>query len=150
MNAFASTTGWTALAIWVMAPVMYALASDTLITVIRTVQAGDETSGMGRVVGLTALWTLRAVVAPRSTATGTRRMILNATPIPALSEQPAIEPPATPPTKKARLIALYKTHPDYGNRSVAARVAAELAPAADLQAGTARSYLGMHLTEIGR
>jgi hypothetical protein len=36
---------------------------------------------------------------------------------------------------------LYRAHPDYGDRGTASRVAAELAPQAGLQAGTARSYV---------
>jgi len=36
---------------------------------------------------------------------------------------------------------LYRAHPDYGDRSTASRVAAELAAQAGLQPGTARSYL---------
>ena len=43
-----------------------------------------------------------------------------------------VEPPRT---KKAVLLALYRAHPDYGDRSRASRVAAELAPQAGLQAG---------------
>ena len=35
MNALAASAGWTAAAIWVMAPILYALASDTLVAVIR-------------------------------------------------------------------------------------------------------------------
>ena len=50
----------------------------------------------------------------------------------------ATEPPRT---KKAALLALYRAHPDYGNRRTASRVAAELAPRAGLQPGTARTYL---------
>jgi hypothetical protein len=68
-------------------------------------------------------------------------MVLNAAPLPelrAVEEAKAIDPP---PTKKAVLLALYRERPDYGNRDVAAKVAAELAPQADLQAGTARAYL---------
>jgi hypothetical protein len=45
------------------------------------------------------------------------------------------------PTKKSTLLALYREHAEYGNRDVAARVAAELAPQAGLQPGTARAYL---------
>jgi hypothetical protein len=44
------------------------------------------------------------------------------------------------PTKKAAFLAAYRAHADYGDRAAASRVAAELAPAAGLQAGTARSY----------
>jgi hypothetical protein len=36
MNAIAAAPGWRDLAIWVMPPVAYALASDTLIGVVRT------------------------------------------------------------------------------------------------------------------
>ena len=43
--------------------------------------------------------------------------------------------------RAAVLLALYRAHPDYGNRGTASQVAAELAPQAALQAGTARSYL---------
>ena len=46
-----------------------------------------------------------------------------------------------PRTKKAVLLTLYRAHPDYGDRSTASRVAAELAAQAGLQPGTARSYL---------
>ena len=44
------------------------------------------------------------------------------------------------PTKKAAFLAAYRAHANYGDRAAASRVAAELAPAAGLQAGTARSY----------
>jgi hypothetical protein len=50
-------------------------------------------------------------------------------------------------TKKEAFLHAYRQHPDYGDRSVAARVAAELAPAAHLQPGTARSYV---YEELGR
>jgi hypothetical protein len=50
-------------------------------------------------------------------------------------------------TKKEAFLHAYRQHPDYGDRSVAAKVAAELAPAARLQPGTARSYV---YEELGR
>ena len=56
----------------------------------------------------------------------------------AVSGQQPIDPP---PTKKAALLALYRVHPDYGVKASAAKVAAELAPQAELSAGTARAYL---------
>jgi hypothetical protein len=90
---------------------------------------------------LVLLYSLRFALAPPSTAKGLRRMVLNAAPLPglpAVDETNAIDPP---PTKKAALLALYRDHADYGNRDVAAKVAAELAPLAGLQAGTARAYL---------
>ena len=81
MNALASSVGVTAMAIWVMPAVLYALASDTLISVIRAIEAGDNTSSLA-VVGKVALWSLRLVVAPRSTTVGARQMVLAATPLP--------------------------------------------------------------------
>jgi hypothetical protein len=70
-------------------------------------------------------------------------MVLDAAPLPQLPRPGSPEPPpiAPPATKKAALLALYRAHPEYGNRASASKVAAELAPAAGLQANTARSYL---------
>jgi hypothetical protein len=68
-------------------------------------------------------------------------MVLDAAPLPALPGTPASELVNPPRTKKAVLLTLYRAHPDYGNRSTASRVAAELAAQAGLQAGTARTYL---------
>ena len=51
------------------------------------------------------------------------------------------------PTKKAALLAAYRKHPDHGRRDAASRVAAELADAAGLQPGTARSYIYAELAE---
>jgi hypothetical protein len=68
-------------------------------------------------------------------------MVLDAVPLPALPETPGPEVIGLPRTKKAVLLALYRAHPDYGDRSTASRVAAELAAQAGLQAGTARSYV---------
>ena len=68
-------------------------------------------------------------------------MVLDATPLPALPETTAPGPTALSCTKKSVLLALYRAHPDYGDRGTASRVAAELAPHAGLQAGTARTYL---------
>jgi hypothetical protein len=68
-------------------------------------------------------------------------MVLDAAPLPALPETPALEVIEPSRTKKAVLLAMYRAHPDYGNRSRASRVAAELATPAGLQAGTARTYV---------
>jgi len=85
---------------------------------------------------------LRFALAAPETARGLRRMVLDAAPLPALPE--VIGPPRT---KKAVLLALYRAHPGYGDRSRASRVAAELAEQAGLQAGTARSYLYAELDD---
>ncbi len=51
-------------------------------------------------------------------------------------------------TKKAAFLAHYRGHPEYGNRSAAGRVAAELAPLAGLQAGTGRTYIAEELRKL--
>jgi len=137
---------------YAVAPVALAVVVDRVVAVIRRhVLGADEDSAwtaLGRSViavvrfgGLVLLYSLRTVLAPRETSAGLRRMVLDAAPLPGLpaaEEAQAVDPP---PTKKAALLALYRVHPDYGNRAAAARVAAELAPQAGLQAGTARAYL---------
>ena len=50
-------------------------------------------------------------------------------------------------TKKEAFLHAYRQHPAYGDRGVAAKVAAELAPTARLQPGSARSYV---YEELGR
>jgi hypothetical protein len=80
MNAFAAAPGWRDLAIWVMPSAVYALASDTLIGVIRAyviarqkqlreVLAGDGVT-LVHIVGAVLLWLLRLTVAPPSTLKG--------------------------------------------------------------------------------
>ena len=51
-------------------------------------------------------------------------------------------------TKKAAFLSRYRGHPEYGNRAVAGRVAAELAPLAGLQAGTGRTYIAEELRKL--
>ena len=137
---------------YAVAPIALAVVVDRVVAVIRRHVLADEEasawSAMGRVLlaasrlaGMTALYSLRFVLAPPSTATGLRRVVLAAAPLPGLpapEERQAIDPP---PTKKAALLALYRVHPDYGVKASASKVAAELAPHAGLSAGTARAYL---------
>jgi hypothetical protein len=140
------------------APVFLAVVTDRVISVIRRHVLPDDTEsawqGLGRalaaaarVAAVIALYALRAALAPASTGKGLRRMVLDAAPLPgtdsAGSRHDGSSPSAidTPPTKKAALLALYREHPDYGNRAAASKVAAELAPQAGLQPGTARAYL---------
>ncbi len=51
-------------------------------------------------------------------------------------------------TKKAAFLSRYRGHPEYGNRTAAGRVAAELAPLAGLQAGTGRTYIAEELRKL--
>ncbi len=139
-------------AAYAVAPVALAVAVDRVVAVIRRhiladsvpsawTIVGRAAASAARIAGLVLLYLLRLALAAPETARGLRRMALAATPLAALCEAPApgrVEPPCT---KKAVLLALYRAHPDYGDRRTASRVAAQLAPQAGLQPGTARSYL---------
>jgi hypothetical protein len=137
---------------YAVAPVALAVVVDRVVAVIRRhvladqepsawISLGRVTAAAARSAGLVLLYCLRFALAAPQTARGLRRMVLDAAPLPALSQPPAPEMTGLPRTKKAVLLALYRAHPDYGDRSTASRVAAELAPQAGLQPGTARSYL---------
>ena len=72
MNVLAATGGWQGLAVWVMSPIIYALASDTLIGVIRAYviarqkrlheTLADDGATPLQVLGSLLLWVLRLVV----------------------------------------------------------------------------------------
>ena len=139
-------------AAYAVAPLALAVMVDRVVAVIRRHHlAGQEPSAWNslgraaatatRITGLVLLYCLRFALAAPDTARGLRRMVLDAAPLPTLPGPPAVEAIEPPPTKKAVLLALYRAHPHYGDRSTASRVAAELAPQAGLQPGTARSYL---------
>ncbi len=91
MNLLAAAPGWRNLAIWIMPPIAYALASDTAIGVIRAYAiarqrelsealAEDETTPLAILAGV-ALWTLRLVLAPPSTLSGFRRWVVESCPV---------------------------------------------------------------------
>ena len=139
-------------AAYAVAPVALAVMVDRVVAVIRRhvladqqpsawTTAGHTAASAARIGGLVLLYVLRFALAAPQTARGLRQMVLNATPLPALPEAPAPGPTALSCTKKSVFLALYRTHPHYGDRRTASRVAAELAPQAGLQPGTARSYL---------
>jgi hypothetical protein len=104
MNALAAAPGWRALAVWVLPPVAYALASDTLIGVVRAWAiarqqqlgarlAGEEQTPLAIVGGL-LLWWLRLALAPVSTLAGFRRWVVTECPVApgrrGLSGRPAV------------------------------------------------------------
>jgi hypothetical protein len=137
---------------YAIAPIALAVVVDRVVAVIRRHVLADQeasawsTVGRGaaavaRLAGLVLLYCLRFALAPPQTARGLRRMVLDAAPLPRLPETSVPEAIEPPRTKKAVLLALYRAHPDYGDRSRASRVAAELAAQTGLQAGTARTYL---------
>jgi hypothetical protein len=149
-----------------MPPVAYALASDTLIGVVRTwaiagqhpdsTEAGDTAtplSALGRLV----LWLLRLTLAPASTLAGFRAWVLTQCPVtPARRAAPPVT--ATPPgrlptlqpvgvpreTKTARFLSLVtERHGSLAAVPLAAtaQIAADLAPQVDLNPGAARTAL---------
>ena len=91
MNAIAAAPGWRNLAIWAMPPIAYALASDTLIGVVRAwalarhreldVSVAAEEATPLAVVGGLILWLLRLTLAPASTLTGFRAWVLAECPV---------------------------------------------------------------------
>src|SRR5580693_3532358 len=91
MNVLAAGPGWHNLAIWALPPAAYALASDTLIGVVRaaaiarhqqlgTALAADAPTPLAILGGL-ALWLLRLALAPASTLTGFRAWVLEECPV---------------------------------------------------------------------
>ncbi len=91
MNVIAAAPGWRNLAVWAMPPVAYALASDTLIGVIRSwviarpkhlnvSLAADELTPLAVLGGL-VMWLLRLSLAPASTLTGFRAWVLDDCPV---------------------------------------------------------------------
>jgi hypothetical protein len=142
---------------YAVAPVALAVVVDRVVAVIRRhVLADREPSAWitpsraaataARITGRVLLYALRFALDASQTARGLRRMVLDAAPLPGLPPPPAADGTGQR-TKKAVLLALYRAHPDDGDRSRASRVAAELAAQAGLQAGTARSYLYAELDE---
>jgi len=86
MNALAAGHGWRDLAIWVMPSGLYALASDTLIGVVRAwvlararnlgeTLAEDGATPLS-MAGAAALWLLRLSLAPKSTLGGFRSWVV--------------------------------------------------------------------------
>ena len=139
-------------AAYAIAPLALAVVVDRIVAVIRRHVLTDQqpsawrtvgraAAAAARIAGMVLLYALRFALAAPETARGLRRMVLDAAPLPPFPEVPAPEAIEPPRTKKAALLALYRAHPDYGDRGTASRVAAELAAQAGLQAGTARSYL---------
>jgi hypothetical protein len=161
MNAIAAAPGWRNLAVWAMPPVAYALASDTLITVVRAAisrhQDVDATVAPGErtplaVAGGLVLWLLRLALAPVSTLAGFRAWVVQECPVaPARRQPPGQGPASSPyqagvprPGKTARFLNLVTER--HGSLSSiplerVAAIAADLASQADLNAGSARAAL---------
>jgi hypothetical protein len=121
MNAIAATPGPRSLAVWVMPAVLYALASDTLIMVVRAhaiarqreldEALADDQLSPAAVLGGLLLWLLRLVLAPPSTVGGFRRWVIEecpvapgrtALPAPSVAALPAAPSPGRAATSKPR------------------------------------------------
>jgi hypothetical protein len=171
--AAADSASWRSMAGYTAAPVFLAVITDRVIAVIRQhvlpLEAESAWAPLGRaaVAGLrrgtvVALYLLRTMLAPASTLQDLRQMVLDATPVPGMIRarparggplpgfgvQHAGRPVTGFGTKKAAFVFFYRAHPEYGNRSAAGRVAAELAPLAGLQAGTGRTYIAEELRKL--
>ena len=91
MNALAAGHGWRDLAIWVMPAAVYALASDTLIGVVRAQAVGrqradgtglaDDAQDLLGVLGSALLWLLRLALAGPSTLRGFRGWVIDECPV---------------------------------------------------------------------
>ncbi len=168
MNVLAAAPGWRALTIWAMPPVAYALASDTLIGVVRAWViarhkalnvrlAGEQVTPLAVLGGL-VLWLLRLVLAPGSTLVGFRRWVIEECPV-APGRWLAPAGPATAVstftpgrsvrvprngTKTARFLALVaERHGALAAVPVTdvSRICTALAPEIGLHAGAARTAL---------
>ena len=158
MNAIAAAPGWRNLAIWAMPPVAYALASDTLITVVRTrhqrlaAAMAAETATPLAILGGLILWLLRLVLAPASTLAGFRTWVLEECPVapgrraapPPVPDRPGSQTVPRKATKTARFLCLVTER----NGPLAAipldrvaAISAALAPAVGLNPGAARAAL---------
>src|SRR5271165_1688077 len=111
MNVIAAAPGWRSLAVWAMPPVAYALASDTLIGVVRSwaiarhkhlnvTLAAEEVTPLAVLGGL-LLWLLRLSLAPASTLAGFRAWVLEECPIAPGRRAPTLRPAPAPHPRKA-------------------------------------------------
>ena len=169
MNAIAAAPGWRDLAIWIMPPVAYALASDTLIGVVRAraiarrhhlaAAFADDTATPLAALGGLILWLLRLILAPVSTLTGFRAWVLEECPVapgrrapstpvlPVLPSRPVPSPygaKVPSQTKTARFLDLVtERHGPLASLPLdaVAQIASSLAPDVDLNPGSARAAL---------
>jgi hypothetical protein len=149
MNAIAAEPGWRNLAIWALPPAAYALASDTLIGVVRAWAlarhqhlTGDAPTPLAILGGL-LLWLLRLALAPASTLAGFRAWVLAECPV-APGRRPAPAPHPRKATKTARFLDLVtERHGSLAQLplNAVAGISADLAPQLDLNTGAARTAL---------
>jgi Protein of unknown function (DUF2637) len=149
MNTLAAEPGWRNLAIWALPPAAYALASDTLIGVVRAWAlarhqhlTADAATPLAILGGL-LLWLLRLALAPASTLAGFRAWVLAECPV-APGRRPAPAPHLRKATKTAQFLDLVtERHGSLASLPLdrVAGISATLAPLADLNTGAARTAL---------
>ena len=104
----ADVSSFRSVAVYVMPPAVFAVCTNQVVSVVRRHGLGiaedSAWTTLGRVVlaaarltGAVLLYSLRFTLAPAETATGVRRMVLNAAPLPG-SVQDRPVPGATPET----------------------------------------------------
>ena len=146
MNALAAGHGWRDLAIWVMPAAVYALASDTLIGVVRAQATarqradraglGDDTPDLFAAAGRTVLWVLRLLLAGPSTLRGFRAWVIEECPV-APGRKGALDRRAEPvikamPVRAPRLLADQKRQAQHGPRTKRERLLSLAAQPRDL------------------
>jgi hypothetical protein len=154
MNAIAAAPGWRNLAIWAMPPIAYALASDTLIAVVRAhhqhlnAALADETATPLAILGGLILWLLRLTLAPASTLAGFRAWVLAECPVAPARRTPAVPSPHVAKvrgeTKTSRFLSLVtERHGPLASIPLdrVASISASLAPVVGLNIGAARTAL---------
>jgi hypothetical protein len=164
MNAIAAEPGWRNLVIWAMPPIAYALASDTLIGVVRawalarhqqlTAALADQEATPLAVLSGLILWLLRLTLAPTSTLAGFRAWVLEECPVapgrraalPSAQAEPGQGRETVPrkATKTARFLDLVTEQ--HGPLAAVplesvAKISAAVAPQVELNAGAARAAL---------
>jgi hypothetical protein len=149
MNALAAEPGWRNLAIWALPPVAYALASDTLIGVVRAQSLArhqhltTDTATPLALLGGLLLWLLRLALAPASTLAGFRAWVLAECPV-APGRRPTPAPHPRKATKTTRFLDLVtERHGSLAQLALdrVAGISADLAPQLDLNTGAARTAL---------
>jgi hypothetical protein len=154
---------------FLMPPVLFAITSDRLVSVIRRSALGpkadsDAQRSAWRAAGTAVLYVLRLAVAPASTVRGGRTALLNATPLPALAETipTAIATHAAAGSRRARgrltpasskageLLRLAADRHDLTTIGLdkVSRIATELAGEAGLHPATARRTLLAHVRDL--
>jgi hypothetical protein len=157
------------IAAFVMPPVLFAITSDRLVSVIRRTALGPAADAEAqrsawRTGGLAVLYAVRLVAAPASTVRGARLALLQATPVPDAvmtagegRDRPAPQRnkrgrPAGPggPSKAEQLIRLAGERRDLATIPLerVSRLATELASDISYHPGTARRVLLAHVRHL--